>query len=343
MAHELLLARLLRDALDEFERAAAHVPAPGRGGALGPLSTSGWIVGHVAAIQDRWLTFAGADGTPDEWCNTWADRQRTEVPYGQLVTPIEDALDAFRRVRKRAFRFLDHLDPARLRVPANLAGTEWANSGATVGYQVARSVAHAFVHAGDLTVIASLAGAGDLGLPGALSRTHEGLEEDDASAPMVAALLRDAYVELGRAFQALPLPSAQGEIATLNPGSYIVVHALAREDRFWNVRAQGHEPDALLATYDGRAPAHPFPLDAVATSFDATTARASSWLVGLDAAALATPIAAGRTESPIGVQVARSAAHLFSHAGELQSIASLSGGVDLSLPGALAYTLEATR
>ncbi|MDO9444233.1 MAG: DinB family protein, partial [Dehalococcoidia bacterium] len=331
------------DALDEFERASAHVPAPGRGSALGPLSTSGWVVGHVAAVQDRWLTFSGADGGPDEWCDTWIARQPTEVAYGQLVTPIEEALDTFRRVRKRAFRFLDGLDAARLRVPANLAGTPYADSGATVGYQVARSVAHAFVHAGDLTVIASLAGAGDLGLPGALSRTHEGAEEDDPSAPMVAALLRDAYVELGRAFHVLPLPSAQGEIVSLNAGSYIIVHALAREDRLWNVRAQGHEPDALLATYDGRAPAHPFTLDAVATSLDATTARASAWLADLDPAALATPIAAGRTESPIGVQVARSAAHLFSHAGELQSIASLSGGADLLLPGALAHTLEATR
>jgi hypothetical protein len=94
-------------------------------------------------------------------------------------------------------------------------------------------VAHAFVHAGDLTVIASLAGAGDLA-PGA-PRTTKGLEEDASRRWWRRCCA--TYVELG-AFRALPLPSAQGEIARSTP-AHTSSCALAREDRLWNVRAQG--------------------------------------------------------------------------------------------------------
>ncbi|MDA0270593.1 MAG: DinB family protein [Chloroflexi bacterium] len=343
MARTPILFRLLLDALDEFEHAINHIPAPGRGGPLGPLNMSGWVVGHVAQVQDRWLTFASATGAENPWCAEWIRRQRGEVPYGTLVTHLDEATEAFRQVRARAQAFLDGLDPAVLVQPANLAGTHWAASGATVGYQLARSVAHAYVHAGELTVIASLAGAGDLGLPGDLSRTHEGIDGDDPTSTTVAALLRDGYVELRRVFDTTPLPSLTGAIVTLNPGSHSVVHTLAREDRYWNVAAQGRPADALLGTFDGGAPPRPYPPEDVRAAFDRATDAASTWLGGLDAAALAGTVQPGRTPSPIGVQVARSAVHVFSHSGELQSVSSLSGGASMDLPGALAHTLEASR
>ncbi|GMU41155.1 MAG: hypothetical protein AMXMBFR23_20210 [Chloroflexota bacterium] len=343
MASSLLLSRLLLDALDEFEAAIAHLPAPGRGGPLGPLSASPWVVGHVAAIQDRWLTQSRAPGAPDAWCAAWRERHSTDVPYGTLATPLAEAIEAFEQVRERARAFAPSLDAETLRTPANLAGSSWESSGATTGYLVARSVAHAFVHAGDLTVIAALAGAGDLGLPGPLTRTTEGIDTDDASASMVAALLRDGYVELRRTFAALPLPALTGEIVSLNPGSYTALHTLAREDRFWNVLAQRRDADPFVGSFDFRAPPAPVPPSEVLDAMGRTLATADAWLASLDAAALGAAIEAGRTRGPIGVQVARSAAHVFSHAGELQSVGSLAGAPDLGLPGALAHTMAATR
>lgn len=343
MASSLLLSRLLLDALDEFEAAIAHLPAPGRGGPLGPLNASPWVVGHVAAIQDRWLTQCRAPGVPDAWCASWIERQRTEVPYGTLVTPLSEAVEAFERVRDRARAFAPALDATTLRTPADLAGSSWASSGATTGYLVARSVAHAFVHAGDLTVMAALAGAGDLGLPGPLTRATEGIDVDDDSAPMVASLLRDGYGELRRTFEALPLPAVVGEIVSLNPGSHTALHTLAREDRFWNVIAQHREPDPLAGRFDFRAPPAPVPPSEIREAMDRVLPSVDAWLAGLQAPALAAEFEADRTRGPIGVQVARSAAHVFSHTGELQSLGSLAGMGDVDLPGALPQTMAATR
>jgi hypothetical protein len=50
----------------------------------------------------------------------------------------------------------------------------------------------------------------------------------------------------------------------------------------------------------------------------------------------------GSRETEVGVQLARSAGHVFSHASEMLAISSQFGTEDLGMPGALEHVREAT-
>ena len=159
------LVRLLWDAWDELERVASAVPTPGRGRSIGRLNAGGWIVAHVAAQQDAYWC-AGAQGLePDAWLT---DR---EVGFGAepSVPDHAEALAAFARVRARAIPYLRSLRAADLDAPA--PSPDASGRAPTVGDLLARSVAHVFVHTGELTAIASLVGAPDLGAPGRLTHS----------------------------------------------------------------------------------------------------------------------------------------------------------------------------
>lgn len=159
------LVRLLWDAWDELDRVAAALPAPGRGRPIGRLNAGGWIVAHVAAQQDAYWC-AGAQGLEaDAWL---ADRA---VGFGSEPSepPFGEALAAFGRVRARATPWLRSLREADLDRRAILpAGAEAERS---AGDLLARSAAHVFAHAGELSAIASLVGAPDLGVPGRLTHS----------------------------------------------------------------------------------------------------------------------------------------------------------------------------
>lgn len=157
-----LLARLQLDALEEFVRVAAAVPAPGRGGTLGRLNSGGWIVGHIAAQQDRYWDVLAQGLEPDPWL---VESGFTRGNEGETPSYVE-AMAALDRVTGRCTRYLSALGDTDLDRSIRLSSRSEHEQ--TVAALLARSAAHLFVHAGELSAIASLVGAEDLGLPGTM-------------------------------------------------------------------------------------------------------------------------------------------------------------------------------
>ena len=163
------LVRLLFDAFDEFERAAEALPAPARSGAGGAetggrLNAGGWIVAHAAKQQDRYWNA----GLQDRERDPWLEGQRVGFGDEPSAPDFAEALAAFRRVRSRAIPALRRLGPGRLGEAVRTPGPGRARS---AGELLARSIAHLFVHAGELAAIGSLAGAPDLGAPGRMTHS----------------------------------------------------------------------------------------------------------------------------------------------------------------------------
>ena len=156
------LVRLQLDALEEFARAAAAVPAPGRGGALGRLNSGGWIVGHIAAQQDRFWNVLTQGLEPDPWL---VESGYTRGNEGDTPSYTE-AMAALGRVTDRCAGYLGSLTESDLERSIQLSSRSGREQ--TVGALLARSVGHLFAHAGELSAVASLVGAEDLGLPGAM-------------------------------------------------------------------------------------------------------------------------------------------------------------------------------
>ncbi len=163
------LVRLLFDALDEFERVAEALADLDPGGApeagADRLNSGGWIVSHVAKQQDHYWNAALQDLERD----SWLEDQRVDFGDAPSTPDLAAALEAFRRVRSRAIPWLRRLDASRLdelvsRSP-NLRREQ------RVSDLLSRSIAHLFAHAGELSAIASLAGAPDLGVPGRMTHS----------------------------------------------------------------------------------------------------------------------------------------------------------------------------
>ena len=160
-----ILIRLLFDAFDEFERVAEALPAPGQGGAIGRLNSGGWIVAHVAKQQDHYWNaeLQGLERDP------WLEQQ--PVGFGDEASnpDFAEALEAFRRVRSRAIPYLRRIDPGSLDEVVRRSPAFRVDQ--TTNDLLARSVGHLFAHAGELTAIASLVGAPDLGVPGRMTHS----------------------------------------------------------------------------------------------------------------------------------------------------------------------------
>lgn len=168
-----LIIRLLRDAEGELARAADAVPGAERDAASHGLNAPGWILAHAAFFLDAWLS-ADAQGRGldacDPWLAAWFRRQRAEGPAA-ITTPFAGARSALDRAVERTAPFLESLSELDLsHVPDRIVESGWSE-GTTVGYLVARAVAHLFAHASELNVVATAAGARDIGLPGRLAHT----------------------------------------------------------------------------------------------------------------------------------------------------------------------------
>jgi len=169
-----ILAGLALDAQDIFVAIADSIPqeesAPA--GLVVGLNQPGWVIAHAAFFHDCWLN-GDAQGRPrehwDPWLLEWAQRERgSQEP---MATELDDARNALRRIVPGATAFLTGLTEGDLlRVPGYEEGA-WT-PGTTVGYLVARSVAHLFAHASELNVIATALGRPDAGLPGRLTATR---------------------------------------------------------------------------------------------------------------------------------------------------------------------------
>ncbi|MCK9487029.1 MAG: hypothetical protein M0R73_10110 [Dehalococcoidia bacterium] len=335
-----LLTRLFLDAQDAFLEAVDHVPAPGQGGPIGALNAPGWIVAHIASGMDAWIERHAAGQSMEPWAERTQDEMIAAYREGkpQPAYPLSEARDAFVRVQERTARWVTEASWEHLQGPADLSGTPFANVPTSRVYMVARSVAHLYVHAGELSVIASLMAAGDLGLPGALVRSGAPTAADDASGPVVAALLRDGYVEVERAAQVTPTPAAEGAMDRLNAVAETLIHLAGREDRVCNVAGQALGSSSLLlaATPDPATAGAP-PWAPARDAYRDVVSAAHPWLETLTPQAAAQPMEWRGTPSSLGAQIARSAGHQFAHAGEMMAHASLYGVADLGMPGQLAH------
>jgi hypothetical protein len=89
------------------------------------------------------------------------------------------------------------------------------------------------------------------------------------------------------------------------------------------------------------AEASPLPWDATIEAYRDVEQRIAPWLDALDGPTAAGPMDWRGTPSSVGAQIARSATHFFSHAGEAMAHASLYGVADLGMPGELAHVRAA--
>jgi hypothetical protein len=168
-----LIARLLLDAQSEFLRAADAVPIDVRDRANAGLNAPGWVVAHAGFFHDVWINVDGQGKSVDEcepWLRAWIRRQDASrgVP---IDADFADARSALDRAVDRTTPFLTSLTDTDLdEVPAFEEGA-WG-PGTTLGYLIARDIAHLFAHASELIVIATAAGGTDIGLPGRLQHTR---------------------------------------------------------------------------------------------------------------------------------------------------------------------------
>ncbi len=161
--------RLLFDAFDEFERVAEAIAGLDAGGApadgAGRLNSAGWIVAHVAKQQDHYWN-AELQGLARD---PWLEDQRVNFGDAPSAPDLAAAIEAFRRVRSRAIPWLRRLDASRLEEVVRRSPSLRRDQ--SVSDLLSRSIGHLFAHAGELSAIASLAGAPDLGVPGRMTHS----------------------------------------------------------------------------------------------------------------------------------------------------------------------------
>jgi hypothetical protein len=168
MPTPLLIVRLLLDAREEFRRVSEAVPNPGRGGAIGRLNAGSFIVAHIASQDDR-VWNAGAQGLAGD---AWLSDANAGHGAPRSTPDYVEALAALDRTFARSAPFLEALTETELDQPLSSDVP-----GRTIGAQLARSIGHTWAHAGELSALASLVGAPDLGLPGRLPHSSgEGSE-----------------------------------------------------------------------------------------------------------------------------------------------------------------------
>ncbi len=163
------LALLAIDALTEFERVVDAIPAPGRGGPIGRLNPGWWTVLHVTFQADFVQAFA-TGGERDPWV--------VEHAGSEERLPFDDVQAALARTRERLVAFCSTAtdeDLERVPVPEAVDGMPAVVVGASLQQMIARTTGHLFSHAGELSALASLMGAPDLGLPGEMPASR-GLE-----------------------------------------------------------------------------------------------------------------------------------------------------------------------
>jgi hypothetical protein len=337
-----ILARLALDAVEQFERAADEVPPPGRGGPIGRLSQPGWVIAHVATSLDAWVNEWCGGHLEDEWARDWYEGRG--AGGGSPSTPFDEARTAFQRIGARARTTIEGIHASDLARTPQTIPPPW--HGHSVAVLLARTVAHLFAHAGELSVTCSLLRRPDLELPGEMRHSLHAPIEEESLASLVALDLdaREAFAYVARA---LPVPAQAGAFARLNAGGWIVAHIAEQDDQYWGVHAQGHEADVWLTSmhvrYGDEASKPPYAeaLDAL----DRTFARGTSYLEAMAPGDLGRVLRRSRIASR-GEQTGQDllvlqAPHVYALAGELAAIGSLAGGTDPDLPRRMAHTLRA--
>jgi hypothetical protein len=158
------LALLAIDALTEFERVVDAVPAPGRGGAIGRLNPAWWTVLHVI-LQADFVQSLATGGKRDPWLVQHAN--------DETAPPFDEVRAALGRTRERLAVFSATASDEDLeRITEQVEGVPQYLIGVPLQQLLARTTAHLFAHAGELSTLASLVGAPDLGLPGVMAASN---------------------------------------------------------------------------------------------------------------------------------------------------------------------------
>ncbi len=326
-----LPVRLLLDAEEALLRTAGAIPAPGHEGHIGVLSAPGGVMAHLAATHSHWFGwYIGGDEAA----------QSRAVPDD---TPYMAGIEQFRAATGLSRPHLDTLDHGALAQPLQrIGGTQWDGYGLTNNYMVRRGIAHLYLHAGDLTVAGSLVGMPDQSLPGPLARCQS-VDAADTAMTSLVPLLLDGLDEVRRVADALPVPAQVGAFTRLNAGSFIVAHVANREDLLWNSIVRGAPRDAWLHEANvGRGAPRSVPAwDDARAALDRTISAITPVVESLTSSDFARTVEWNGVPGPLGAQMARSAAHVFYHAGELQALGSLAGMPDVGLPGRLARCARA--
>lgn len=167
-----LIGLLLLDAQEEIVRASYSVPGGARTGQVSGLNSASWVIAHAAYFHDIWINAVAQGRSAREGCDPWLLKW-VEHQDGKDEASFDEARAALHRVVDRGSTFIRTLtDDALNVVPAY--SDEDGPVKVTVGYLVARDIAHLFSHAAELNVIATSAGAGDMGLPGEMPNTIRG-------------------------------------------------------------------------------------------------------------------------------------------------------------------------
>ena len=128
---------------------------------------------HAASCLDTWLNVY-AQGHDSEACDAWLlswPRRQQAAGDEATETPFAEARSALDRVIQRSTPFINALSEEDLRhLPKPITENGWS-AGMSVGYLIARAVAHLFAHASELNGVVTASGAPDLGLPGWLAHT----------------------------------------------------------------------------------------------------------------------------------------------------------------------------
>ena len=161
-----LAANMLIDALTEFSRVTDALPAPGRGGAIGRLNPGIVTLLHITHNVENLLSVV-----TDEEIDPWFKEQLAN----DKIPSFEDAIKIFECVSAKMITYLKTTttaDMKRVSVPLEIQESAKLHLADTkIEYQVAQAAAQLFVHMGELSALASLVGAPDLGLPGAMIAT----------------------------------------------------------------------------------------------------------------------------------------------------------------------------
>lgn len=167
------------------------------------------------------------------------------------------------------------------------------------------------------------------------------------AAPLISRLLIDAQTEFARAIEHVPGPGRERPIGRLNSAGWVIAHTSEFLDYWINVDSAGGDRDPWQAEWSeaqGALPegdALPTAYGEAKEAFAHVAERSIGHLEAWDEAELAEVArefdGSGWEGTTKGYLVARAAAHLFAHAGELSVIASLVlwDDRDLGLPGRL--------
>ncbi len=149
------LVEQLRFTRSEWLRGVRGVSEDAGARHFGQMNSIGWIVGHLAWQEQRYLLYRPQGVMLRE------DIQRDFASGGPMSTPsLAEMLAAWRKITKATDPFLDHLTTQKLLVDVPLNGKR---SGQTQGSAIRRLTYHYWFHIGEILAIRQQ--LGEKGLP----------------------------------------------------------------------------------------------------------------------------------------------------------------------------------